>query len=283
MYFKYFFSCPKSELVRDGKLVLENLGEAAVALRDCRNDQQHCTVSDVTANCPLGPGAVIDPHPAGGKPKGFGYKPQYTWLAFDSGREGVQGLIGYDSSQIFSPEKILRRKPIAGATLKDGLEPGREWLIPVARSPAMAYGNLATYWSPAAGGKLQRMLAKQDQWLWDLSGVVQEFFIWSRDKDAGPRPEFDDPWMIERAIEILGVNYRLGRPELAVLSELEANPLSDLFAINCLHALCGFSEWEAWLAELQKKTASDTNPAPEDSTSGSGEPEACPADSAAES
>jgi hypothetical protein len=38
-----------------------------------------------------------------------------------------------------------------------------------------------------------------------------------------------------------------------------------------LHGLTGRAEWEAWLRELQKKSSADTNPAPEDSTSGSGE------------
>lgn len=279
--FKYFYSCPQSDLMRDGKLIPERLGAAAEALRDCRLVTIHCTVNDVTAQCSLGPGTLIVPHPGdGSRPGGLGFEPTWTWLPFDSGREGVQALIGFDPAQPFDPAAIRRRRMIEGIELQGSDDSSTRWKAPIARSPALTYGYLATAWTPGADGQLQRVLDRKDQAIWELSGRVQDYLVWARSGE-GERPEWADPWPAQTALQILSLNYRLGAPELAALFEMGVNPLNDMFVHHCLHAFVGFSEWKAWLEELQKKTSPDTSPPPEPSKSGSGEPAASPAASVA--
>ncbi len=292
--FKYFFGCPKDRIVANGKLVLDALGEASVALRDCRIDQSQCNVSDQQSSGPLGAGTVIDPFPGDRSVSQavFGVTkenhPHWKWIAFESGLfkpdgERVQALIGYDTANAtataFDPAVLRRRRIIGGGDIKDSMDLERKWHIPTARSPAMAYGMLSTRWEPNPGGGMKRVLDKHDQWLWDLSGEVQDYLIWARNPQE-ERPQWRDPWAIETAIAILGVNYRIGRPELAALADMDANPLTDNFVMLCLHGVTGFGEYQAWMEELQKKTSQDTNRAPEPSNSGSGAPADANEDSA---
>lgn len=278
--FKYFFGCPAAQLVAKGKLIPEALGEAGTALRDCLLDKSQCMVSDIQASSELGAGTVIDPFPGDrSAPQAvFGLTREnhvgWKWIAFESGLfkpdgERVQALIGYDPTMVFTPAMLRRRRMVGGVDIPSGEQ---TWTIPVARSPAMAYGNLATRWAPSPGGKWERRLDKEDVALWELSGEVQDYLIWVRGPEE-ERPQWADPWSLDTTLQILGVNYRIGRPELLVLDSLDLNPITSMFSVNVLHALLGYSEWEAWMAELQKKTNPATNPAPADSSSGSGEQE----------
>jgi hypothetical protein len=287
MCFKYFLSCGESDLVKDGKLLLEPLGEAAVALRDCTRLTSQVTVQSVNAVYGLGPGVMIDPHPGDGSRPGDTRPPPcsgenaWKWLPFETGLvkpnalgvpERVQGLIGYDpkvSGTQFKPESLRRRRVILGIDVKGVGD--TKWLIPIARSPVMAYGFLATRFAPAPGGQWERKIEKEDQALWDLSGEVQDYLIWVRNEAADPQPQWADPWSINVTLQVLGVNYRIGRPELSALEAMEANPITPFFSICVLHGLTGRAEWEAWLRELQKKSSEGTSPALEDSTYGSGE------------
>lgn len=290
--FKYFFGCPKERLVSKGKLIVDALGEAGVALRDCLLDQSQCMVSDIQATSELGAGTVIDPFPGDrSNPQAvFGVNKEnhagWKWIAFESGLfkpdgERVQALIGYDPSVVIEPSKLRRHRLIAGKDIfaqQGSAEAG--WMIPIARSPAMTYGQLATRWVPQPGGRMRRKLEQEDQWLWDLSGEVQDYLLWVAKGDE-LHPEWDDPWSMETSLQVLAVNYRIGRPEIQVLDAMNCNPLSDYFAIHALHAFVGGMHWATWANELQKKTNPATSPAPKDSKSGSGERVDAPGDLAA--
>jgi hypothetical protein len=272
MMFKYFFACQEDELVTNGKLNLERLGDAAVALRDCNLVKSQCLVTRNGAGDELGAGVILDPLPAGGPlRRAPGLAPDYKWLAIDSGRQGVHAMIGFDPQAKFSPEMIHRHATIDGPPITEGDDDNRrEWVIPRTRNAKTQagginpFGNLNSHWRPGPTRTWERRLDRSHQWIWDLSCEVKEFLAWYINSDElGPRPNWDSPWYCEATIKVLGINYRLGTAELIALDDIGANPLTSAFAVNVLHAFTAYEEWDAWKAAAggSKKAAAELEPA----------------------
>lgn len=279
-------------VVSTNKLNRHLLAERGLAevLADCKWWPRDVTISEG-----LGPegisGVTLYVPPAGGAeqstPLQFDAKRQ-TWMRVDDGR-----WIGWLTGDPPAPEDLLRRGDlVSGRFVTD--EAGRGWRIPVARAAHDPCGYLPQNLHFDAEGNSTGRVKPQHEWLWRLAGEVWDclnYRNWKAAQEAGEDPEcqrpedlpdtdpppgeaHDEQWLRKAALDVLGVNYRLGFAEVNALAEAGL-PLLDEARVQLI-AICLIDL--QFVREVQKKTNGASIPtAANTSASPPGEPAGCQA------
>lgn len=283
--FHYFLpGVTKEQLAPGGTLSRELLGAAGLdtALFDVTKVPQHASLAEM--------------HRCAGPWESTG-----TMLALVGKHTGVPELVVPDfNRQLWKPRgdpkkcwlgvqkgesptaaDLERWEQVAGFLLAAGQD---EWRIPVARmpDPAWQFGHLPQSYVFSDAGEPEGRLNPAWQWLWDLSGQVRNWYVSDAPLDAAAtpaeraahaKPPFS--WLVKQAAQILGVNYRVGLPELTFLHELGRGVLSQTTVHAVCQALFGFEVLE----EAKKKQTDEASPpAPSScsSTTGGASPAASP-------
>lgn len=169
------------------------------------------------------------------------------------------------------PEELERWDQIQGYKLAD---PGHyEWRVPVARmpDPSWQFGHLPQSYVFSDSGEPEGRLQPAYQWLWDLSGQIRDWYV-AIEEGAIPQDAAGEAipfrWLVKQAARILGVNYRVGMPELTFLHELGREVLTQTTVGVICQAVFGFEV----LDEAKKKqTAEEGAPPPSSSSSTTGD------------
>lgn len=239
--FYYFLPGVTKEQLHDaGRLKREPLAAAGIdeVLFDVDKTPQHVSLAE-THRC-SGPWestgtmlSVVSRHT--GVPELV--TPDFTRQVWRPRGDGKKCWIGAIKGEPPLPEELERWQQINGYTLPDA---GKyEWRIPVARmpDPAWQFGHLPQSFVFDSAGEPQANLQPAYQWLFDLAGQLRE---WYRDSgnDSEERKPFS--WMVKQAARILGVNYRVGFPELTFLHELGRTVLTQTTVNGICQALFSF-------------------------------------------
>jgi hypothetical protein len=231
------------------------VGQASAALEGLIVNQDAWLISVTASGCSLGPGTLIEfiPNPIpDGHQSGY-VEGSHEWFEFDAG--GFPGLIGWPKecdASLIEPEFFCRLKRLGGEMIVDPL--GKSWLVPVARHKALTFGELPTRWVATSKGYAER-IAHEAKSIWEFGGEVFDFL-----KALGLHaifgvaldPKWKDPYLIDSAVRVLGINYHFGQAELILLEALGKNPMETEFATEVLHAFTGMDAVREY-AE-QKKT-----------------------------
>jgi len=217
------------------------------SLSDCLSIPAQLVVS--TAKGPSGrSGHVLYPKPANGsQPRFYSYNPDgQTWIP-----RGDKLWIGWDSINPPTPEELIRRKPAGGMMLTDEFD--RKWCIPVVRSP-IDRGSLPLDYTFDPDGSVVKRIKPIHERIWDLSGRAHEYLM-----QVGAVPqdkiesEFPESWVIQTAVEFLGINYRVGIHEAAAFVEMGQTVLDTDLAMYIFRAVTDFAKVEEATDFLKKK------------------------------
>lgn len=184
--------------------------------------------------------------------------------------DGSQCWLGAMKDEPPTPHDLERWDQIPGFLVSD--RHTRQWRIPIARLPEAGYqfGHLPqSYVFDGAGEPVGRVQPAYE-WLWSLAGEIRD---WYR-ADAGPGEEATAEerathekapftWLTKQAAKVLGVNYRVGLPELNLLHELGRDVLTQTTVHGICQALFGFEVLE----EAQKKRTDEEERAVANSSS----------------
>lgn len=249
--FFYFLPCGEDQFPTqtDGPItsgLLERFGLGH--LRDCEMWGRDLVPSRVHANGPNGGGGVClyaRPAQSIGDEAITQYMPQkQTW------RKGIGGefWIGATNDDPPSPQDLARRSGVTGLSLTD--QSGRYWVIPVARMPEREFGFLPTSFTFDSGGKAIAKVRGDCERLWQIAG--QFFSLWTNDEiDSLPDEE-----AIDLLIEIMATNYRAGKSEINLLTEMTGDVIDSEFMIVSTKAVCGFFAFEG--GKKKEKTTEKT-------------------------
>lgn len=292
-YYYFLPQLTQRQLVQTNKLnreLLEGRGLGDV-LADCQLWPRDITVSEG-----LGPngsnGVILYVPPISGVGDAalqYDAKRQ-TWQPVD---DGSDRWIGWVTDDPPTPAELLRKGDrVTGRYVID--EAGREWLIPVARATDNPCGYLPQNFRYDAAGKSTSQVKPQHQWLWDVAGEVWDCFNWRNWRstlDAGEEPEcerpadlpdtdpppgetHDEQWLRKVALDVLGVNYRVGYAEINALADAGL-PVLDEMRVQLI-TMC-LIDLQFIRAVQKKTTAASTPTAPSTCDSSPGDTEDCPA------
>lgn len=258
--FYYFLpGVTKSDLLDGGRLKREPLAAAGIdeVLFDVDEVPQHVSLAE-THRC-SGPWkstgtmlAIVNKHTGVPQlvvpdfdrqlwlPRG---NPQKCWIGALKGEPPL-------------PEELERWEQIPGYTLSD---PGKySWRVPVARMPGpeWQFGHLPQSYVFSDSGRPEGRLQPAYQWLWDLAGTIRDWYREDEPLAAGAKKQPFE-WLVQQAARILGVNYRVGYPELTLLHNLGRPVLTQTTAHAVCQALFGFE-----VLEEAKKKLPDTASSP---------------------
>lgn len=279
--FKYFLAdVTEAELVEGDRLRPEVLARYGLerTLADLEKRDRDCALSGVAGG--KGPdgrgGLVLTPRgPSGAYEASLQYRPPAQgWLPAVAGNV----WIGWETVAPPEPQDLARKTRYAGYDVRD--ESGGLWHIPVARTPQLRYGFLPQSYTFGAGGTPVGHLKAQARELWERAGQLWDVYasIFGREAIASgeatlpreiPEAWYGADWLLQQAVWILGVNYRVGPLEINALFELGRPILDDGFKQAVCQATCDFD----FALELQKKTkgSSSSGPAPAGSSSTPGD------------
>jgi hypothetical protein len=187
--------------------------------------------------------------------------------------------------EAFDPRHLERKLLVGGFEVRDRI--GHVWMVPVARAPQWErpFGTLPQTYTFDEAGQPVAQLMPEFQWLWDLAGEVQEWYRHSSPAAEGQESLAFKPIpilrLVQYALRILGVNYRLGREELNALHAAGVGMLDNALAADVCQASYG---WHLEDEAKKKPPECDSNPAANSSSSktGDGIPSAAPGTDQAE-
>lgn len=222
-----------------------------------------------------GVGMLLTPKSAADPDQSVIYKPkQQHWLKSTAG----EVWIGWEDATPPTPADLARPVLVGGRPVKDSS--GQEWTIPTARYAADDFGQLPQQYTFDAAGEPVPHLREEYRELWDRSGDLWDFYAQQFAESAAaageeiPVPEFREHWthrwLLEQAVYLLGVNYRVGILEINALFEANLGVLDGTVS----HAFCQAALDFALLRDAQKKTktaASSAGPPARGSKSTPGE------------
>lgn len=196
----------------------------------------------------LGVCTLIAPRPVHGQAGNAQATPDHDWQTIDLAHGRHLG-IGYVT--IPTPQDLQRsRQLIGGVPIVD--DAGREWMVPIARSPRNR-ATLPTAILVSADGSIERIRKPSADWIWELSGEVWD--AWNNGDD-----KIDDAWLVRTAIEILSANYRISWIEINALAHAGACLLDDVKAAAACLAFIDFDHVRESAAgeESKKKDSAPT-------------------------
>lgn len=202
----------------DGKLSLGSISQQlADALKDVLAPIDDAAVADVHMNGPDGgAGAIIAPigRHTGGASAITCDRAKTDWYEAAGGKY----WIGWVKGEVPGPLDLERRKTIHGNLVSDTF--GREWRIPIARSPHGEFGALPKSFTFDGAGNPVSRVRDDVRWMWELAGMVN-------DQWAGDSPDF--AWLTQQVPVILGINYRVGPQELNAMHQAGRGIVSEEF------------------------------------------------------
>lgn len=268
----YFFPNLQVQHFRDGKRprgdVLAKYGLEGV-LGDVEDIDRQTSLFFISQGGPPqnGSGCVLTVFPDGEPPPRLGmHREHQGWTKVCKNPEL---WIGIDRDYPPGPEDLKRPRQVEGHLVK--LADGREWLVPVIRSPdPKTVTRLPQNLVYDDAGELVLRIKPGHQRLWDDAWAVWQMVY------GGQSASYAD--LVPYAAEFLGVNYRLAKWELSRLGLLDTEILRDV--------LCAVVD-APFLDELnraEKKTEQadpEGSPAGESSSTGPGSEASGPSTAAA--
>ena len=254
----YFFPRLRlDELVQGDRLVpglLARYGLAQV-LDGLGSVEQATCRQEMTAAGPGGAsGTMLSLLTAGKPPLRFGHYPQFQ--RWQKVRSEPELWIGVDTEHPPGPADLARPTLLDGYPVR--LADGQEYVVPIIRSPDPAVGtHLPRDVYQDADGQWQIEVARKYETVWEESGRFWDFYVGN---ESMPLVE-----LIGYAIRFLGVNYRYGPQEHAVLRLVQSGPEGTG---KLLEAVFDWPHVESMLS-AQKKSESPTATGPSSSASGS--------------
>jgi len=238
---------------------LERYGLAEV-LADARRVPDQVTLIDQHRAGPDGGAGVIlypvpaDPAPARA-PRKLGHdRSTQAWT------EAGPYWLGNDRERLPTAADLLRRSALpllpAGPCLDVPDRLGNRWRVPVARSPGDAMGHLPRAYTFGAGGQVVQALRADQRRLWELAGEIFD--------DVYGTGSVERTRQVEILSEVLGITYRLGRPEIARLIELGRLEIDDQFLGLAFSVLVDFGLPDRLTCKKKEPAAAD--PPPEETT-----------------
>jgi hypothetical protein len=181
----------------------------AEAFADVKSTQIDAAMTELAGRGPDGSrGVILCALPTNGSPpRRLGYYPhEQEWTAAG---DGSLLWIGLDPADRPGPACLSRKQRFRGHPVE--LADGQTWEVPIIRSPSGATSIPRSMGWDQAGAF--RMRVKQ-QYLaaWDESEATAAFFF---DPDAPKSLEFET--VLQRCLQALSINYRLGPLEQSVL------------------------------------------------------------------
>lgn len=181
---------------------------------------------------------------------------------FDRGN-GV--WIGVVDGQVPTAMELERWVCISGYEVIDPTT--QVWVAPVCRSPKQesAFGGLRQTYRFDESGKPVSKVASDHVWLWEISGKCRDYYYTlfnAPGEEATPEEiaSYKAPSMVPMigyAAQLLGANYRIGLPEINLLSDMGRDVLTN----STVHSICQASfDLELLINAKKKPKESDTVP-----------------------
>jgi hypothetical protein len=240
---------------------------------DITDPQNECYCSDLQGTGPGGnAGCVFRAWPTNGdRPTRTGYCPEndlQTWTRFSNG-ENAEFWVGLDNALPPAPEDLARKSHAPGYTLRLG---PLDLVVPVVRDPDGGTG-LPRKWILEASGDVAEEVEDAYRDLWETFAGVVDLFYSPDDPSPAGLFNIDRREAMERSLQALAINYRIGRPEQNLLGLVNAE--------NWPAILGATVDWRTYFAVFedaqQKKMDRDSRGTrPESSGTSPGEPDDSP-------
>jgi hypothetical protein len=209
-------------------------------------DSQQVSTFELATDGPGGKtGAILTPVIAGTPSKRADYQPKFqTWQCV---RADPELWIGLDNEERPGPKDLAKRDMVPGHKVR--LADGNEYEVPVIRAPSR--GTLLPQdMSYDENGEFQMGIKAPYGELWEKSAEAWDLIIGG--KDTMPFSE-----ILDLCLGFLGVNYRYGRYEHAVLKLVDTS-------LSTWHELfCAAVDIPFVLEELEAQKKRDNTQAPE--------------------
>lgn len=237
-----------------------------ISLSDCTVHPDHILVRDVK-----GPddqmGLLLVPRPLDGQIPCKSYLPEHQeWRR----AEDASGKwIGWQRDQPPGPQDLVKRDALSAKWFFKDAKDG-EWVIVTARSSNEGVVSLPTTYTFKDNVMISRVTPRY-QSLFELSGAVYDHMavLFSMDEET---TDFmmDEASLVQAAIQVLGVNYRVAVAELTALDELnyeilKAESVSGI--LMCFIDRPILDEFQKWNEALREKKS--LGPAPTSPSSSS--------------
>ena len=236
------------EVVKDNQLDLELLHERGLSetFSDCfqvGRFQYHNTDA----------GVVIYPFPNGwnATTDSFVVTNEITWVNCGSKYE-----VGYCEGGSLEPQYFERAATYVDYNIFDSAD--NEWMIAVIQSPKEGRCQLPqeTIFNTEKMTFQFRLASKYDQ-LFERVGIFLDMFV--KKEDVGHQLDVDDDrvWLVETALQVLQVNYRVN---IGTFAAMQSRNISLLDPAKAAAICSAGSDWGTW-EEHQKKTEAENSEA----------------------
>jgi hypothetical protein len=260
--FNYFLpGVTKEQVAPDDRIDREKLYPVGLreALADVHKVPAHATVANVQRGPSGVGGVVIAPVLKHRGPPSVIYDGKLQVWEPAAGGEYFIGVLAsqFDGQQPVVPQDLERWESVGGVDVLD--DGGRAWSVPIARAPhrGSPYGFLPqSYTLDPDTGDVAEHLVPSYGWLWELSGIVRDWYLSQQEPPDDATPEekakhaprpFKE--LVRHTVKLLGVNYRVGVAELNLLHKMGVALLTQ----RTVHLVCRSSYgWET-LEQARKK------------------------------
>ncbi len=130
------------------------------------------------------------------------------------------------------PDDLARFNQFEGANVTDTSR--RLWQVPIARLPSRPFGYLPASFSFDDEGNPVSQVRDDCQRLWQIGGTF--FDAWQ----TGQIASMDDAEAINLVMEVLAMNYRLGKSEVRLLTETTGPIIDSDFMFAATNVVSGF-------------------------------------------
>lgn len=158
-----------------------------------------------------------------------------TWRKLPGDRMGAPVYVGVWNESKPGPEELAREKQLSGYhyTLADG----HDWLVPLVRrygddGHTCALPRMLDF--DEAGKPIDGQVIAKYRGLWDLTKPIVDDLLATYELAELPEDKLTRSQVIEIAVELLQVNYRVSLPELVVLEAVpNDSTASGLCSLAC--------------------------------------------------
>ena len=218
-----------------------------------------CTCRRVMASGPDGGAGVIAvDHRRQPEPGYFADK--QTWIKIPGNKTGA--WVGRYTDRPVLPEDLARQEQLDGHLVR--LADGQEWLVPVARGcgetrdgqPVLYQAVPTRIALDAEGNWIDGEVIDRFRPLWSIATEWWDRFmaIGKSAAEEAPEPEekFDFVRRADAAVEVLAINYRLARAEVALLGLFDGET-----ARSVLDAIVDMPTIQEWIKKNRPDSAAD--------------------------
>jgi hypothetical protein len=195
----------------------------------------------------------------------LGYYPEFQeWTEFSG--TGGPVWVGLDREHPVTAADLARCKQFNGHAIELA---GQQWTVPILRDP-LGGTALPRDWMVGEDGQVSEKIKASYVELWDGFASVVDLFYSPDDPSPAGAFRLDRSEAMRRCLQVLGLNYRVGRFEQNLLNIIDADNWSSVLAA----AVDLWTFWEVYRQSQEKKSARDAaarlalQPAPTDAASG---------------